>query len=733
MSTQAPVTEGILKGQVIVPEGSIQTKDLTSQALPDATINIIDPATGDIIGTTTTDANGYYQVFVPAGGPYLLEAIKDGIKVQQLTPQVEVGEEYDLGTADCSTTSVALIVQAMLDVEDYSDDLADINLADIEADPNFNNVMSIVCSIIEAGGDPTVSTQVQQAVEDFLSPPAPTPTPMPTPSPAPSIEFYEFEEEDVNEAYLSFDITGTIDSVNHTVSLIVLYDTDVTNLIATFTLTGGASAKVGGTPQISEVTPNDFTSPVVYTITAEDGTTTQDWTVAVEKPARYVATTGNDTNDGSEASPWRTIQHALDTTPDLGTIFVKDGPYSESIQFPLDKMIVLKNALGATPTIRGLSGQPTVTFSGYGFTTRTMEGFTITHAGVLGRGIYIEGGNRVNITKCTISYNMISASEGGGGIWLDESNNDVTLTDCTISNNMAGFAGGIYNYGVNNELTLDNCTITGNEAFAVDGKGGGVYIEGPGVGSVFDITDCTISGNQSEYQYSAGIYLYGAVYGDIEGNTICGNYITGNLEPTLGDQIGNGIDSLHVGNSDYNDICVDCTCGTATLNDLSLSTGSLAPTFDCDTISYTAMVDNATTSIIVTPTINCGGATVTVNGVSVASGSASAAISLDLGENTITTIVSADYETTTKTYTVIVNRALAVGDSYGGGKVAYIDGTGQHGLIAATEDQSTGIVWHATNDGTTGATGTAIGTGKDNTDKIIALYGEESNAARVCF
>lgn len=173
-----PVTEGILKGQVIVPEGSVKTKELTGQALPDATVNIIDPATGDIIATTTTDANGYYQVFVPAGGPYLLEAIKEGIKVQQFTPQVEVGEEYDLGTADCSTTAVALIVQAMLDA---GVDLTDINLADIEADPDFDDVVSNVTSIIEAGGDPTVSALVQQTIEDFLNPPTPTPTPTPTP------------------------------------------------------------------------------------------------------------------------------------------------------------------------------------------------------------------------------------------------------------------------------------------------------------------------------------------------------------------------------------------------------------------------------------------------------------------------------------------------------------------------------------------------------------------------
>ena len=166
-----PVTEGILKGQVMVPEGS---KQLTGQALADATVNIIDPATGDIIATTTTDANGYYQVFVPAGGPYLLQVVKDGVVILQITPQVEVGIEYDLGIADCSTTAVALIALAMMDA---GANLADINLAEIETDPDFDDVLSSVTSIIEAGGDPTASAAIQQAVEDFLSPPAPAPPP----------------------------------------------------------------------------------------------------------------------------------------------------------------------------------------------------------------------------------------------------------------------------------------------------------------------------------------------------------------------------------------------------------------------------------------------------------------------------------------------------------------------------------------------------------------------------
>ena len=105
-----PVTEGILKGQIMVPEGTTQAKDLTGQALPDATVNIIDLATGAIIATTVTDSDGYYQVSVPPGGPYLLEAVKGSVKLEQITCSVEVGIEYDLGTADCVTTAAAMIL-----------------------------------------------------------------------------------------------------------------------------------------------------------------------------------------------------------------------------------------------------------------------------------------------------------------------------------------------------------------------------------------------------------------------------------------------------------------------------------------------------------------------------------------------------------------------------------------------------------------------------------------------
>ena len=84
--------------------------------------------------------------------------------------------------------------------------------------------------------------------------------------------------------------------------------------------------------------------------------------------------------------------------------------------------------------------------------------------------------------------------------------------------------------------------------------------------------------------------------------------------------------------------------------------------------------------------------------------------------------------------------AKAVGDSYGGGIVAYIlkegdpgyDAGEQHGLIAATEDQSTGMAWSNITSTLVGGTDAAYGTGAANTTKIIAQVGHSSSAAKVC-
>jgi hypothetical protein len=69
-----------------------------------------------------------------------------------------------------------------------------------------------------------------------------------------------------------------------------------------------------------------------------------------------------------------------------------------------------------------------------------------------------------------------------------------------------------------------------------------------------------------------------------------------------------------------------------------------------------------------------------------------------------------------------------IGDTYGGGKIAYVlvsgdpgyDANVTHGLIAATSDQSTGTTWGCAATKVSGADGTAIGTGHQNTHDMAA-------------
>ncbi len=80
--------------------------------------------------------------------------------------------------------------------------------------------------------------------------------------------------------------------------------------------------------------------------------------------------------------------------------------------------------------------------------------------------------------------------------------------------------------------------------------------------------------------------------------------------------------------------------------------------------------------------------------------------------------------------------AHMIGERYGGGIVFYVYDNGQHGLIAAAADQSTGIQWYNGTYRYTGTTGDGLGAGAMNTSMIVALQMADkksrSFAAKVC-
>lgn len=96
-----------------------------------------------------------------------------------------------------------------------------------------------------------------------------------------------------------------------TIAVTVPYGTDLTALVATFTLSDGATVKVGTTAQVSGTTANNFTNPVVYVVTAENTVATKNWTVTVTPEA------------GSSAADILTYSFAEQTGP--ATVNATDG------------------------------------------------------------------------------------------------------------------------------------------------------------------------------------------------------------------------------------------------------------------------------------------------------------------------------------------------------------------------------------------------------------------------
>jgi len=109
----------------------------------------------------------------------------------------------------------------------------------------------------------------------------------------------------------------------------------------------------------------------------------------------------------------------------------------------------------------------------------------------------------------------------------------------------------------------------------------------------------------------------------------------------------------------------------------------------------------------------------------------------DLSENTTyyvkayaTNSINTSYGSE-KTFTTLTPVAQ-IGDFYAGGVVFYIDETGQNGLVCAVNDQSAGAEWGCYLTEISGADGTAIGTGSQNTIDIEAGCSTAGNAADLC-
>jgi hypothetical protein len=171
----------------------------------------------------------------------------------------------------------------------------------------------------------------------------------------------------------------------------------------------------------------------------------------------WVAPGGDDSAEGSQGAPWRTIQHAARTVPPGSTVFVRAGVYHERVDVtvsgdPNAGPVVIRNAPGEHPILDG-SGLPVPSgFSGlFSIDSRkyvTIQGFAIRN------------------------YKTAQAGHAPVGIWVTGASDHVSILDNRVHDietnfprSNGGDAHGIAMYGTDSDHAISDVVISGNEVY----------------------------------------------------------------------------------------------------------------------------------------------------------------------------------------------------------------------------------------------------------------------------
>lgn len=145
-------------------------------------------------------------------------------------------------------------------------------------------------------------------------------------------------------------------------------------------------------------------------------------------------------------------------------------------------------------------------------------------------------------------------------------------------------------------------------------------------------------------------------------------------------------------------------------------------TGDVTSTGNATIIDNKQTMTATAPVSITGSPTVIASGavaISIAAATPSTAGSMSTADKTKLDGITTPVHT--------------IGESYGGGIIFYLDASGQHGLIAATVDQSTNIQWYNGSYTNTTAFASSVGAGDGNTSMIVFNQGAGTYAARLCY
>ncbi len=280
---------------------------------------------------------------------------------------------------------------------------------------------------------------------------------------------------------------------------------------ATISAAGSATGMAAGSTSITAASSGITSTPAAaLTVTA---------VISGGGNSYYVSPTGSDSNPGTIAAPWLTIQHAASTVAAGSTVYVAAGTYVESIN------VTVSGTASAPITFIGEAG---AIVSGSGLTPSTSQTQGLWNIGsATPAGIDV---SYVTIQGFTIeNYTTSNANACPAGIWISGASNGIqilnnTITNITTTSEKDGNAFGISAYGTETSA-INGLVISGNTVYGLKtGNSETVNVDG-------NVTNFTITNNIIHDNDNIGIDAIGgegvgpsgvdfARYGEISGNTV---------------------------------------------------------------------------------------------------------------------------------------------------------------------------------------------------------------------
>jgi hypothetical protein len=250
----------------------------------------------------------------------------------------------------------------------------------------------------------------------------------------------------------------------------------------------------------------------------------------ISKNAIYVSPNGSDSGDGSEKSPYKTVQKALDNVKAGQTIYLHGGTYTGLNKFKNSgsegKYITLANYPNEKPCLTMANGSDGAILSLDGNDYIKIEGLDIGNfSSGIAQGIVLDGNENHIIIKNNKIHDIATTKPNenedgeanailcyGEGRTEEDSINNVCIEGNEIYNNITGWCESVSVTGNTKFVNVINNIVHDNTNIGIDFYGNAGYCS---VKALDQPRYCIASGNEvynsiCDYAECAGIYVDGA-------------------------------------------------------------------------------------------------------------------------------------------------------------------------------------------------------------------------------